>query len=110
MGYIFVPDGGPEAEEFDSNYIPFDPGIAGSYEDALQRASRLLHDRGLVGSATLTVVGGGRGGAGARPRQRSSRVSPAATSLARSLDESLETRHPVVGALRTVARAVSTRS
>jgi len=37
---IFVDDGYPEASDYDTNFIPYDPSIRGSCEQALLEAQR----------------------------------------------------------------------
>lgn len=37
-GYIFVDDGYPEADEYDSNYLAYDPADSESVRSALRKA------------------------------------------------------------------------
>lgn len=41
--YIFVDDGYPEAEEYDTNYISWDERTPGSYQKALAEAKNMLN-------------------------------------------------------------------
>ena len=45
MPYIFVPDGGPEADEYDSNYVWYSASDEESYARALAEAEALLASR-----------------------------------------------------------------
>jgi len=40
--YIFVDDGYPESDEYDTNYISWDEKIPGSYDRALAEAKRSI--------------------------------------------------------------------
>jgi hypothetical protein len=39
--YIFVDDGSPEASDYDSNYLGYDPATPGSYQQAAAEARRI---------------------------------------------------------------------
>lgn len=41
-GFIFVDDGSPEASDYDSNYIGYDPAEPESYRRAVAEAGRVL--------------------------------------------------------------------
>ncbi|NLX25140.1 MAG: hypothetical protein GXY61_04145 [Lentisphaerae bacterium] len=42
IGYIFVDDGYPEAEEYETNYLAFDMKEPGSYQRAEETANRMM--------------------------------------------------------------------
>ena len=52
IGYIFVDDGYPEAEEYETNYVGYNLSIPGSYNRALKDA--ILLKKGTRLSDTLT--------------------------------------------------------
>ncbi|MBN2684819.1 MAG: hypothetical protein JXR40_06030 [Pontiellaceae bacterium] len=42
IGYIFVDDGYPEAEDYETNYVGYDMQVPGSYNRAAHTASNML--------------------------------------------------------------------
>ena len=44
--YIFVDDGYPEAEEYETNYIRWDETVPGSYQQALVEAKDMMNKQG----------------------------------------------------------------